>query len=153
MKMMKNLILISYRILLFNILIISAPLNAEELFKLELLDKYILDTKSYPHRMDLSGLTSDGEHLYTVSDLSDQNDIFRIELKPKPVLIKILQLDLSWLANWHSKNSESGRYDTEGIAHCNGKFYLAEESTRSVLEVSTGSHIYRPVVILSLIHI
>ena len=53
--------------------------------------------------MDLSGLTSDGKYLYAISDLSDQNDIFRIELKPKPALVKVMQLDSNWLNEWYSR--------------------------------------------------
>ncbi|MEE2923799.1 MAG: esterase-like activity of phytase family protein [bacterium] len=144
---MKTPILISYRILLLSISLLSVSLHAEQVRELKLIKKYILDTKPYPQRMDLSGLTSDGKHLYTVSDLSDQNDIFRIQLDPKPALVKIMQLDSSWLTSWHAKNFESGRYDTEGIAYCNGKFYLAEESTRNILEVKAVGDFYRPTVV------
>ena len=47
---------------------------------------------------------------------------FRIELKPKPALVKVMQLDSNWLNEWYSENSESGRYDTEGIAYATVKF-------------------------------
>ena len=147
MRMMKSQILSSSKVLLICLLFFYSTLHAEELAHLKLVKKYVLDTKSYPQRMDLSGLTSDGKYLYTISDLSDQNDIFRIELKPKPALVKIIQLDSNWLHEWYSENSDSGRYDTEGIAYCNGKFYLAEESTRTVLEVRIGGDFYRPIVI------
>ena len=144
MRMMKSQILTS-SLLLISVLCFNCTLHAEELSHLKLVRKYVLDTNSYPQRMDLSGLTSDGKYLYAISDLSDQNDIFRIELKPKPALVKVMQLDSNWLNEWYSENSESGRYDTEGIAYCNGKFYLAEESTRTVLEVRIGGDFYRPI--------
>ena len=145
--MMKSRTLINLILLFFNIWLFCVSVGAEEVFRLKLVDRYILDTGSYPERMDLSGLTSDGEYLYTVSDLSDQNDIFRIELHPKPRLIKSMQLDTNWLNKWYTKNRSSGRFDTEGIAYCNGKFYLAEESTRAVLEIKTHTKIYQPILI------
>tara|TARA_Y100000589_G_scaffold55947_3_gene46339 strand:- start:2203 stop:3171 length:969 start_codon:yes stop_codon:yes gene_type:complete len=145
--MMKNQILIKIIFLLCNIWLFGTPLVAQEVSRLKLVQKYILDTDPYPQRMDLSGLTSDGKHLYTVSDLSDQNDIFRIELDPHPRLIKFMALDTEWLNEWQMKNRDHGRYDTEGIAYCDGKFYLAEESTRNVLEVNIQNSVYKPMLI------
>lgn len=124
-----------------------AAIHYEKVDELQLMRTYVLDTESYPERLDLSGLTSDGTSLYSISDLSDQNDLWRIELTPKPRVVKVASLQKAWLDKWQTLNASKGRYDTEGIAFCNGRFYLAEETTRSVLEIELVEGTYIPKII------
>ena len=144
---MKSLIRISIALLIVAIRCCWSEIHFEKVADLQLVQTYVLETKPYPERLDLSGLTTDGKHLFTVSDLSNQNDLFRIELTPKPRLVKVAHLNKSWLDQWQSKYSSKGRYDTEGIAFCDGKFYIAEETTRSVLELQIEKDLFTPRVI------
>jgi uncharacterized protein YjiK len=88
--------------------------------------------------MDLSGLTSDGKQLFVISDTSTQNEVYRLRLSPEKNEA-FLEIQASfpepWLKAYIQRTSSQGRFDLEAITWCQGRFYLADEGTRSVLSL------------------
>ncbi|MBW7876682.1 MAG: esterase-like activity of phytase family protein [Candidatus Cloacimonetes bacterium] len=109
---------------------------AGDVHNLSLKKLWSVDTQKIALRMDLSGLTSDGVSLYTVSDLSHLNDIYRIDFEEDRAVLKVaVKLSEDWMQGYAQKNASYGRLDMEGIAFCDGKFFIVNEHKRSILVV------------------
>jgi len=100
---------------------------------------YAINTLEPGLRMDLSGLTHDGSGFYVISDTSTQNEIYQLNLdhdKNEASLKAHASFPRPWLKSYLKRNAGQGRFDLEGITWCQGGFYLAEESTRSILSLN-----------------
>ena len=116
-------------------------LSFGEIHPLKLKTLWSVDSSQIASRMDLSGLSTDGTSLFTVSDLSDLNDIYRIDLQESGAVLRIHQkLDADWMQQYAQENAQYGRLDMEGIAWCAGQFYIVNEHKRSVLRIGSGAY-------------
>lgn len=105
-------------------------------YDLELRQTYWIDGYEGEEKLGLSGLTNDGTKLYTVSDVQGYSKIFEVRLQDKKaVLAPVMDLEGQWLESYEKKYAGEGRIDLEGIAFCQGAFYLADERKRKVLMV------------------
>lgn len=126
------------RLLIILFCLLNLTLRSEILIErveeLELVEILSVDTGEKPQRMDLSGLTTDGKTLYTVSDLSDQNEIYRIDLEEGKARLSVHRsFPETWLKDYMQRRAHEGRFDVEGISYCNGTFYLINEKSRGIL--------------------
>lgn len=108
-------------------------------YDLELQQTYWIEGYEGEEKLGLSGLTNDGTKLYTVSDVQGYSKIFELKLQAKGAsLVPVVNLEGPWLRNYEKKHAGEGRVDLEGIAFCNGGFYLADERKRLVLMAKDG---------------
>ena len=120
------------------LLFIGVAVSAETLRPLNLVDTIVIDSSQIQERMDLSGLATDGKDLFTVSDLSHLNDIYKIVLEgPGKARLSVHQkFDTNWLEAYLHEHKSQGRFDLEGLALCGQRLILINESTRSLISMS-----------------
>lgn len=116
----------------------EASLRVWHLEDLKLEKIYVIDSSEVlPERPDLSGLATDGEHLFTVSDKAGQHDIYLIDVNESESAARLSiykSFPEQWLREYEQKHSAYGRIDFEGISHCpDGSFYLVDERSRRIL--------------------
>jgi hypothetical protein len=129
-------------ILLFFCVLFSgvseASLRVWHLENLRLDKIYVIDGSGVlPERPDLSGLATDGERLFTVSDKGGQHDIYLIDVNEAATTARLSiykSFPEKWLKAYEQKHSDYGRIDFEGISYCSdGSFYLVDERSRRIL--------------------
>lgn len=104
---------------------------------------HLIDVDSFGGRVDLSGLTLRNGRLFSISDLSDQNDILEIVIRRQGgAWLRVAQiLDADWLEGFAGRTAKLGRVDFEGLCHFGDEFWIASETTRSVLKVGTDGDV------------
>ncbi len=104
---------------------------------------HLIDVDSFGGRVDLSGLTLRGGRLFSISDLSYQNDILEIVIRKEGgAWLRVAQaVDGEWLLDFAKRTEKMGRVDFEGICHFGNEFWIASESTRSVLKVNVKGEV------------
>ena len=109
---------------------------------LKLQNRYWIEGYQGVEQLGLSGLSSDGESLYTVSDVKEISSVFKISIQKgtRAVLLVHQFIPEAWVNQYEGEYSNRGRIDLEGIVVCNGAFYLADERKRTVLVLAKGQN-------------
>lgn len=118
----------------------ECKLKIYRLDNLKLEKVYIIDGRPiFADRADLSGLTSDGERLFTVSDRDGKHDIYLINLDDENNSAKLSiykSFPQQWLQEYREKYHTKGKMDFEGISYCaNDSFYIVDERVRNLLHL------------------
>lgn len=124
----------------FSVGSLECALRWSRYYDLKLLQRYWIEGFQGEEKLGLSGLTTDGNSLFTVSDVEGISRIFQIHLKADSTasLSSFSNLDGKWLEAYEKRHSGLGRVDLEGIAYCAETFFLVDERKRKVLAYQEG---------------
>jgi hypothetical protein len=129
---------LSFLVLLLTTPVTDSALRWGRYHDLKLQNRYWIEGYQGVEQLGLSGLTSDGKSLYTVSDVKEISNVFRISIKDGTrASLKVHRvLPEAWVNQYETGHMKRGRIDLEGIVVCDGVFYLADERKRTVLALA-----------------